>query len=294
MSALLAFIERHILGPRPIARLVVVRIFAALAVLGFMSSRILHSDDWLSVTGFRLPDVTDYRQPLALPGLPVWAAWTVGVTIALAALATAAGAFTRLASGVLAALLAYVALADRLEAFTVSKISPVIMLAVCLSPAGARYSVDAWRRRRRDPAAVLPEQVSGGCVAFFQFFLPVFYFASGLAKWHGDWRHDSFVLWSHLHDSYQTSVSWLLANYLPTPLWTVFQKAVLGFECFAPIWFAVPQIRPFALIFALGMHLVIGLMFGPVIWFSLLMITLLVASYAPERWLARAFARVPG
>jgi hypothetical protein len=30
-------------------------------------------------------------------------------------------------------------------------------------------------------------------------------------------------------------------------------------------------------------------MFGPVIWFSLLMISLLVAGYAPEPWLARAF-----
>jgi hypothetical protein len=40
--------------------------------------------------------------------------------------------------------------------------------------------------------------------------------------------------------------------------------------------------------FGVGMHLMIGLMFGPVIWFSLLMMTLLVASYAPAPWLARA------
>src|SRR4051812_41075608 len=83
MRELLAFVERHLLAPRPIARLVVVRIFASLAILGFLSSRIVHADDWLSVAGFRLPDVTDWRMPLSVPGLPVWAAWTVGAAIAV-------------------------------------------------------------------------------------------------------------------------------------------------------------------------------------------------------------------
>jgi hypothetical protein len=32
------------------------------------------------------------------------------------------------------------------------------------------------------------------------------------------------------------------------------------------------------------MHAMIGLMFGPVLWFALLMSTLLVGVYAPERW----------
>jgi hypothetical protein len=63
---------------------------------------------------------------------------------------------------------------------------------------------------------------------------------------------------------------------------------VLAFECFAPVWFGLPWARPYAMVFGVGMHLMIGLMFGPVIWFSLLMITLLVASYAPVPWLARA------
>jgi hypothetical protein len=35
------------------------------------------------------------------------------------------------------------------------------------------------------------------------------------------------------------------------------------------------------------MHAMIGLMFGPVRWFALLMMTLLVAGYLPERFLGR-------
>jgi uncharacterized membrane protein YphA (DoxX/SURF4 family) len=288
MHRFLAFLESDVLVPRPIARLVAIRIAASLAIVGFMSSRIVHADDWLSVAGFRLPEIADYRQPLALPGLPVWAAWVVGALLAISGLATAAGAFTRWSSGVFAALLAYVALADRLEAFTVSKLAPMVAIVLCLTPSGARASVDAWRRRRRDPAAVLPDQVSGGCVMFFQVLLPVFYFSSGWCKAHGDWKSDHFVLWTHLHDSYQTPVSWFLANHLPTQMWSLLQRAVLVFEFAAPIWFGLPWTRSVALVFGAGMHLMIGLMFGPVIWFSLLMMTLLVASYAPAPWLSRA------
>jgi len=282
--------------PRPIARLATLRILAPLAILGFLSSRIHHADDWLSVAGFRVPGGSDWRQPLSLPALPVWAAWSVAAALVVTGLLTCAGAFTRWATTVFAVLLAYVALADRLSAFTVSKLAPVIALALCLSPSGARWSVDAWRRYRRDPAAPRPTLVSGGCVSFFQVLLPVFYFSSGVAKAKGDWLEHRYLLWTQLHDSYQTAVSWLLANYLPPWMWTVIQGVVLIFEVGAPLWFGLGWTRPFALAFGLGMHLMIGLMFGPVIWFSLLMITLLLASYAPERWLGRAFERlrVPG
>lgn len=286
-------VEEFAFAPQPIARLVVLRIAAPLAILGFMSSRILHADDWLSVAGFRAPDSDDWRMPLSLPGLPVWAAWSVAVALAVSGLLTAAGAFTRWAAGAFAVLLVYVALADRFEAFTVSKLAPVVATGLCLSPSGARASVDAWWRRRRDPAAVLPDRVSGGSVLFFQVLLPVFYFSSGVCKARGDWLHDHFVLWTHLHDSYQTAISWFAANNLPTSLWTMIQKAVLLFECCSPVWFGLPWTRPYALVFGVGMHLMIGLMFGPVIWFSLLMITLLVAGYAPARWLTRALRLAP-
>jgi hypothetical protein len=287
MSESVARVERALFGPRPIARLAFVRIVAPLAILGFMSSRIAHADDWLSDVGFRVPTLPDWRQPVSLPGLPLWAAWSVCVALVVSGLATALGAATRWSSAVFAALLAYVALADRLAAFTVSKLAPVIAIALWLSPSGARYSIDAWRRRRRTPAASPPVQVSGGCVAFFQFLMPVFYFSSGLAKAKGDWLSERYVLWTHIHDSYQTTVTWLLANHLPAWMWTAIQGAVLAFECGAPLWFGLRYTRPYALAFGVAMHLGIGLMFGPVIWFSLLMITLLVASYAPERWLVR-------
>jgi hypothetical protein len=55
----------------------------------------------------------------------------------------------------------------------------------------------------------------------------------------------------------------------------------------------MPKTRPFALVIGVGMHFMIGAMFWPVRWFALLMATLLVASYLPERFLQRLRARLP-
>jgi uncharacterized membrane protein YphA (DoxX/SURF4 family) len=287
-SDVLDTIVMKVFEPQPIIRLELLRMLAPLAIVGFMSSRIIHADDWLSDAGFHVPAIdNDWRQAAGVPPLPVWAAWSVAIALALSGLAVVAGAFTRWTSGVFAVLLVYVALADRLAAFTVSKISPAIVIALCLSPAGARWSVDAWLRKRRDPKWQRPTHASWGSVRFAQFFLPIFYLSSGYAKARGEWLSQPYLLYSHLHDSYQTWVSWLLGNYMPAFLWTVLQGITLVFECGAPVWFALPWTRPFAFLWGVAMHAMIGLMFGPVIWFSLLMISLLVSSYGPTAWIQK-------
>lgn len=279
--------------PQPLVRLELIRIAAPLAILGFMAARIAHPDDWLSHAGFRIPDLGgDWRQPIGIPPVPSWAAYAICASLVVSGLAVAVGAKTRISSAVFAILLVYVALADRLSAFTVSKLAPMVALVLCLTPSGARYSVDAWLRRRREPALPRPTHVSGGCVRFFQLFLPIFYGTSGLCKARADWLSEPYVLWSHLHDSYQTSVSFLIANHAPTWMWPVMQGTTLAFELGAPLWFAFRITRPYALGYGIAMHVMIGLMFGPVKWFSLLMIVLLVGSYAPVRWLERALRRL--
>jgi hypothetical protein len=285
-------VERWLTAPQPIARLVLLRVLVPLVVLGFLSSRLVHADDWLSTRGFHVPDLggNDWRQPLYLSPLPPWAAWAVAAATIASGLALAAGSFTRAAGGIFAALLAYVALADRLEAFTVSKLAPVLVLALVWAPSGARFSVDAWRARRRAPAAARVTTDGSGAIRFFQVFLVVMYSGSGIAKLRGDWL-TAPVLWSHVHDDYQTAVSYFLVRSLPAAAWSALQWLTLAFECGAPLWFALRATRTPALVAGLAMHAMIGLMFGPVIWFALLMSSLLVASYAPARWLARDFAR---
>jgi hypothetical protein len=277
--------------PQPIERLETVRILAPLAILGFLSDRLWHAGSWLTDQGFVVPSLghDDYRQPLYLGPLPLWLAVIVALATVASGLATSLGYRTRAASGVFAALLAYLALADRLEAFTVSKLGTVVAVALFASPAGARYGIDAQRR----PAdASAPTHVSWGNVRFFQFLLMFMYAASGIAKARGGWLTNPYVIWTHLHDSYQTWFTYLLANKVPAAGWSVFQYVALTYELGAPLWYSLSRTRPVALAVGLGMHASIGLMFGPVVWFSLLMMSLLIASFAPVTMLARVLCRI--
>ncbi len=294
---------RWIDTPVPVLRLEIVRMAAPLAILGFMSARLAYAEEWLGDAGFRVPDlgVSDYRQPLYVPALPGWASWTVAVALVGSGLALSAGFFARRAAIVFCLASTFVALADRLAAFSVSKMAPMVALALALSPCGTRFSIDAFRAARarrasRSSAGVrkhrLEKTVRSGSVRFFQVLLPVIYSASGIAKARGDWLSHSHVLWTHLHDTYQTFVTVALANLLPAWSWTLLQGVVLAFEAGAPLWFGWQRTRTPALVVGVGMHAMIGLMFGPVRYFALLMTTLLVASYLPARYLERAAARV--
>jgi uncharacterized membrane protein YphA (DoxX/SURF4 family) len=305
-------VERF-LAPQPLVRLEAARILIPLCILGFLSSRLLHVDHWLGDAGFQVPDMglgllfshllhadladaavrlpdlgPDYRQPIMLPAIPGAWAWAFAALTVTSGLSLAAGFLTRYAAAAFAFTLVWSALADRLAAFTVSKLGAVLVIALLFSPCGARYGIDAWRRRRRRPKEPRPTRVTAGYVRFFQLAPVALYLGSGICKGRQDWLAVPDVLWTHLHDSYQTWLAYLLAAYLPAAAWGLMQGAVLLFEAGAPLWFGLRGTRPLALVFGLGMHLMIGLMFGPVIWFSLLMMSLLVCGYLPSRWLRRA------
>jgi hypothetical protein len=291
----LAALDRAFFAPVPIVRLETLRILAPLAILAFMSIRAAHLGDWIGDAGFHLPDTGDRRrQPVYLSPLPMGAAYLVGVAMLTSALSTAAGFHARISAGVFSATLFYAALADRLSTFSVTKLGAILMLALALSPCGARYGVDAWRRRRARPDAPLPTHVSAPNFRFFQALLLCIYFGAGICKYHGDWITRNDVLWTHIHDSYQTWFTYFVATHLPPFGWTAFQWVTLVFEIGAPLWFILRVTRPAAVVVALGMHAMIGLMFGPVIWFSTLMMSLVVACWLPTRYLDRTIGRLPG
>ena len=275
-------LSRWLDEPVPVLRVEIVRIAAPLAILGFMSGRLAHADEWIGDAGFRVPDLGgDWRQPLYVPPLPSALAWAVAAAMIAAGLACAVGYKTRASALVFAATLVFVAVSDRLAAFTVSKLSPAVILGVAAGPAGTRLGLDAWLAARRGAPAPEPLRAMGS-VRFLQLLPVTIYSASGIAKARGDWLSTPLVLWSHLHDSYQTRLSFALASILPGWSWTLMQGLVLAFEVLAPLCFAMERTRTYAFVFGLGMHAMIGLCFGPVVWFALLMMTLLVGGWLPE------------
>jgi uncharacterized membrane protein YphA (DoxX/SURF4 family) len=289
-----ARLERWLSEPQAALRIEILRIGAPLAILGFMSSRVAHADEWLGDAGFRVPDlgVADYRQPLFIPPLPSWAAWSVAIALVASGLAIALGLRPRRAAVVFAITTAFVALSDRLAAFSVTKMAPMVALTIALSPCGRRLSIDAWLRARRGETLERLGSLPSGSLRFVQVLLPVIYSASGIAKIRGDWLTHSHVLWTHLHDSYQTAFTVALANLLPSGAWTLLQGMTLAFEALAPLWFGFARTRTAGLVVGVGMHTMIGLMFGPVRYFAMLMSTLLITAYLPDRWLDRAATRL--
>jgi hypothetical protein len=280
LSRLSTWIEEPVL----VLRMELFRILGPLCILGFMSRRFAHADEWVGEAGFRVPPLGgDWRQPLYIPALPAWAAWSLAVVMVVSGLSVSLGVRTRVSALLFAATLAFAALSDRLAAFTVSKIAPVLMLAVAIGPAGTRLGIDAWRKRRaggKKPRKVRPV----GPVHFLQVFLPVFYSSSGIAKARGDWLTVPHLLWTHLHDTYQTPVSFFIASITPGWAFNLLQGMVLAFEVGAPVWFAIRGTRAYAFAFGMGLHLMIALMFGPVVWFGCLMMAVLASAYMPEEW----------
>jgi uncharacterized membrane protein YphA (DoxX/SURF4 family) len=247
-----------------------------------MSDRLMHADEWIGRSGFRLRNFGgDWRTTTYLRGVPASWAWTIAATMVVSAIATSLGLKTRWSALLFTATLIFVGMSDHLSSFTVTKIGPLLMFVVAIVPGGRRLGIDAWQKRaatgkRPKKARPLPS------VRFLQLFLAIFYCASGIAKAQGDWLKMPLVMWSHLHDSYQTEFTFVLAQILPAWAWTVLQGLVLTFEVLAPLWFGLRWTRTLAFVFAVGMHVGIGVMFGPVVWFALLMITVLVAAYMPE------------
>ena len=286
-------------APQAFVRLRFLRVWLPLAILGFLSSRILHAAEWLSAAGFQVPDLgrRDWRQPLYLAPLPVWAAWGLCAVLALSGLALSAGVKPRISALLFALGLFYVTLADRLEAFTVNKLGSVLALALFLVPTvwradpADRASAGATPGERAVNRVPADAKVTWGNVRFFQLLVVILYCASGICKWKGDWLTHPYVLWTHMQDSYQTPFSYHVAALMPLAAWRPLQYVVLGFEVLAPLWLLLPWTRLPALCLGLGIHAFIGLGFGPVVWFVILMAALLMGCFAPESWLQRFFFR---
>ena len=224
-AGVLGAIGRWVDAPQPIERLAFLRVVVPLATLGFLSSRLAHARDWLGTRAFHVPCLGpgDWRQVACLPALPDAVAWALAIATVIAGLAVAIGFCTRAAALAFASLVTFLVVADRLEAFTVTKIAPALSLALAVSACGARYSVDAWRARGTAGAGAgaLPTHAPGGVVRFFQLFLVVIYSGAGLAKLRGGWLSED-VLWSHVHDDYQSWVAWTLVRTLPRAAWQAF------------------------------------------------------------------------
>jgi hypothetical protein len=299
--------NRFWFDPQPAHRIALFRIFAPLAILGLMSSRIWNWQEFLTHAGFHVPEFQTATpdQPIYFAPIGVDTAFVITLLLVASGLAVSLGWHTRIANVIFAALLAYVSLFDRLCAVSVNKLGTTVMVALCFCQSGAVYSLDARRRRRTERNYKPTTEIPGGPIRFLMVQLAVMYCASGLCKAGanpaepGDWLKSGYVLWSQIHGHYQTVVSYWVGRLLPQHAWPVLQALVLTYELGAPLLLVWRRSRNATIGFGFAMHLMVGLMFRRIIYFSLLMMSLLTL-WLPDRaqltvlWLPRRLPFVGG
>ncbi|MEZ6088573.1 MAG: HTTM domain-containing protein [Pirellulaceae bacterium] len=160
--------------------------------------------------------------------------------------------------------------------FGLDQVTAAWLLYLCLSPCGARLSVDQWLRRRRNPSAEKQPPPDLKCSAarltmrMVQVHLCVIYFWAGVSKLQGEsWMSGEAIWWIASNYEHQhASMTWLA--YVPW-LYQILTIGTWVWEVAFPFliwnrWLRLPM-----LIVGIGMHAGIGIFLG--LWpFALIMI----------------------
>jgi hypothetical protein len=224
----------------------------------------------------------------------VWAVHWVG--LAIVAMLTL-GIWTR-ATSVLTALLV-ISYANRATGalFGLDQILGFLCLYLAVGNCGGAFSIDQWRRRRRDAESEgqgrgvirgAGDVSSNLAIRLIQIHMCIVYLFAGLGKLQGDtWWNGQAIWYSLASYEYQTmDLTWLaeamwLANLLTllTVIWEVSYAAL--------VW---PRLtRPLVLALAIPIHLGIGLCMG-MMTFGLVMLVGNLA-FVSSAWIRRLFDR---
>lgn len=164
----------------------------------------------------------------------------------------------RLMMWIIAAIAIYIQFADQAAAFTLNKYYIVFFTisALMLSQVDIRASntVPAW------------------WVRVIQITLLIQYFTAGTCKiMHGDWLVETSILWTQVQWLYCTDfAAMLLREYWSDSIfWTIWERATLIFEIWAPLFFILPRTRKLWIILGIWFHIFIAVTMSNLIYFSL-------------------------
>jgi hypothetical protein len=183
--------------------------------------------------------------------------------------------------------------------FGLDKTNCMLALYLMLGPCGARYSIDALRKKRRGDTTPVPLSTSANlAIRLLQVHLCIIYFFSGLAKYTGEnWHAGTAVWWALANQEYQSIDMTWLANW---PVLVALASHVTVFwelSYWALVWNRFT--RPLVLWMAVFVHGGIALFMG-MITFGLAMIFANLAFLSPQTvraWfdpIAGRFARLLG
>ena len=217
-----------------------------------------------------------------------WIESSIGVTILhAAALAVFAlltlGCYTRVVS--VLAFLTAVAYANRIPAamFGLDQVNTIIAFYLMIGPCGARFSIDAWRRRRRDRGTeampIEPSISANIATRLLQVHLCVIYFFAGVSKLQGPAWWNGTAIWGAVANlEYQSiDLTWLADWPLTVNFLT---HTVIVWELSYCIFVWHRSTRPIVLLIAVAMHAGIACCLG-MITFGTAMIIANMAFVSP-------------
>ena len=227
-----------------------------------------HASEWLTRDGYHPSSAASNGLQLQVPALPVELLWWFGALYFGSMVAVALGLGRRVTLPILWCCLLYVSTVDRLSAFSMNKIYLVVYLVLWLAPfrEGGDRLASAWPLRTLQATLVLQ------------------YFGAGVCKAvHGDWLAHADTLWYQMQLPYRNAAAAWMVRTLPKDAFTLMQHAALAFELLAPLLLLVRRLRPFGMLWGLGMHAMIALSMHKVGLFALQNIAFYVLFLPPHR-----------
>jgi hypothetical protein len=168
--------------------------------------------------------------------------------------------------------------------FGLDQINSFLTLYLAISPCGAMWSVDAWRRRRKGVAEAGTSVMATVATRLIQLHLCVVYLFAGLGKLQGPTWWDGTAIWGAIASyEYQTVDLTFLAHW--PLLINLITLVTLGWEV-SYAFLVWPRLtRPVWLAMAVAVHLGIGICMG-MLTFGLIMVVGNIAFVEPE-WIRR-------
>ncbi|HEX6766704.1 MAG TPA: HTTM domain-containing protein, partial [Polyangiaceae bacterium] len=195
----------------------------------------------------------------------------------LAALALAAGLFTRVSAAVFCVLFTYAELIDKATYLNHYYLASLLALLLVFVPSGRVWSLDAWRRRRAGRAT----SASVPALAYFvlRAQVGVVYAYAGLAKLDGDWLLRAEPLRTWLRARIESPALHAFA----TEPWVPYAMSWAGaaFDLSVVPLLLFRKTRPFAFAAAIAFHLSLWLLF-PIGVFSFVMLVSISVFFDPS------------
>ncbi|MEQ1500935.1 MAG: HTTM domain-containing protein [Myxococcota bacterium] len=220
--------------------------------------------------------------PDALPAPGPWL-YAVYLTLAVASVGVAAGAFRRASITLFVASFLTIELQDQTNYLNHYYLMTLVGIGLAAMPADAAWSVDGWRDPRR-----LRATIPAWTVNALRLQLGLVYLFAGIAKLDAQWlAGHPLDIWLATRSSLPVLGPWLVQPWLAPAM------AIAGcaYDLTVPLWLALPRTRGAAYLVVVGFHVAVGVLFNIGV-FPLLMIGLTPVFFDPS-WPRRLAARRP-